>query len=105
MSDQDAGPLVNALRATADRFPRSTPLRAPARLTHVDSVLFGGRGLYRPSVALQTIQRLGPARHAIAQRTVAGMIEVHAPWAPKPDPSAKDAKSATRQAPPVSARR
>lgn len=92
MSDDELGPLVARLRAHADRFPTHTPLRQQAMLEHIDSVLFGRRGLYRPSVALHTIQRLGPARHAIAQRTVAGMVEIHAPFAPKPA-SAKDAKT------------
>ena len=102
---EPGGPLVRELRAHAGRFPRTTPLRAPARLTHIDSVLFGRRGLYRPTVALQTIQRLGPARHAIAQRTVAGIVEIHAPFAPKPEAPANDGKNAPRRPPGSTTRR
>ncbi len=99
MSDDELGHLVRALRADADWFPRTTDLRQPTQLAHTDSVLFGRRGLYRPNVAIHTFQRLGPARHAIAQRTVAGVIEIHAPFAPKTDKPSADAKSGVRRTP------
>ena len=79
----DDGPLVRRLREAG-------PLRVDVRMTgetqlgHDASPLFGRRGVHKPAVALRTIQRLGNARHALAQRTVAGVMEVHAPFAPKP---------------------
>ncbi len=94
---EPGGPLVRAMHASTGRFPRLTPLRKAPHLEHIDSMLFGRRGLYRPNVALHTIQRLGPVRHAIAQRTVAGMVEVHAPWAPKLETPASDSKGAPRR--------
>lgn len=97
MTEDDPGPLVRALRGDAAWFSRTTDLRQPTHLAHIDSVLFGRRGLYRPNVAIHTFQRLGPARHAIAQRTVAGAIEIHAPFAPKTDKA--DAKSSVRRPP------
>lgn len=42
--------------------------------------LYGVRGLFRPTVALHTIKRLGPVRHALAQRAIGGFMEVHAPF-------------------------
>lgn len=45
--------------------------------------LFGIRGTYRPTMAAKTIQRLGDVRHALAQRSIAGTLEVHAPFAPE----------------------
>lgn len=105
MTDDDLGPLVRTLRQSADWFPRSTDLRQPAQLAHTDSVLFGRRGLYRPNVAIHTFQRLGPARHAIAQRTVAGVIEIHAPFAPKTDKSTTDSKSGVKRPPGPAPRR
>jgi hypothetical protein len=85
MSDDDATPLVRRLRAPHPLTPGS-PLtsvdRAPLAAT---SALYGEkRGMYRPTMALQTITRLGPVRHALAQRAIAGMIEVHAPFSPPP---------------------
>lgn len=100
MTDESPGPLVEALRIRDARLEPVCLLRADQQLSHLDSVLFGRRGLYRPNVALQTIQRLGPARHAIAQRTVAGTVEIHAPFAPKPATPKVDPKggSAARAA-------
>ena len=43
--------------------------------------IFGQRGIYRPTMAIHTISRLGPVRHALAQRAIAGTLEVHAPFA------------------------
>jgi hypothetical protein len=48
------------------------------------SVTFGAwRGLARPRIGLETLQRLGPVRHALAQRAICGLVEVHAPFAPR----------------------
>ncbi len=53
--------------------------RAPARPSQ--SLLYGQslRKLRRPLLALEISQELGPCRHAVAQRTVAGMVIVHFP--------------------------
>ncbi len=70
----DLRPLVSTLRdSLMQPVPPVTP-RTP-------SVLCGLRGLRKPAVALYTIKRLGPVRHALAQRAVVGTVEVHAPWA------------------------
>lgn len=46
-------------------------------------MLYGGpHGVYRPTMAAKTLQRLGDVRHALAQRCIAGTLEVHAPFAP-----------------------
>ena len=53
--------------------------RSDVPLQHHRSVLYGDRRIRYPLVALQTSQELGPARHAVAQRTVAGFLQVHFP--------------------------
>ena len=45
--------------------------------------LYGTRGLFRPRLGVETLQRMGPVRHALAQRAICGVVEVHAPFAPK----------------------
>ncbi|MCA9566433.1 MAG: hypothetical protein KC656_01265 [Myxococcales bacterium] len=52
--------------------------------------LYGLRGTFRPTMAARTIQRLGDVRHALAQRCIAGTLEVHAPFAPALTDEAKD---------------
>lgn len=42
--------------------------------------LYGLRGLYKPTMSARTVQRLGDVRHALAQRAIAGTLEVHAPF-------------------------
>jgi hypothetical protein len=87
---EDPGPLVRRLLAEG-WLTAASPLSADPLLAHEVARVFGRRGVYKPAVALRTIQRLGNARHALAQRTVAGCMEVHAPFAPKrPDPAGKD---------------
>lgn len=60
------GPLVAAAR--------EVPLRPEAKS-------YGLRGTFKPTIALHTLHRLGPVRHALAQRLISGVLEVHAPWA------------------------
>lgn len=86
----DPGPLVRRLLDEGWLTAAST-LSADPLLAHEVARVFGRRGIYKPAVALRTIQRLGQARHALAQRTVAGCMEVHAPFAPKrPDSGGKE---------------
>lgn len=40
---------------------------------------FGNRRLRFPLLSLQASQELGPCRHALSQRTVAGFMTVHFP--------------------------
>jgi len=61
------------------------------------SVLYGPRGLYKPRMALKAIPRLGPVRHALAQRAVCGLLEVHAPFAPELSVEAKDLLAETKK--------
>lgn len=60
-------------RAVAARHQRGQPWER-ARV-------YGQRGIYRPTMAIHTLSRLGPVRHALAQRAIAGTLEVHAPFA------------------------
>lgn len=84
----DPGPLVRRLLAEG-WLTAASPLSADPLLAHEAARVFGRRGVYKPAVALRTIQRLGNARHALSQRTVAGCMEVHAPFAPKPKDDGK----------------
>jgi hypothetical protein len=82
--------------------PRPSPLgRFRDRSLFVTRVLLGGpvwkidrlygvRGTFRPQMALRTIARLGPVRHALAQRAIAGTLEVHAPFAEPLSDAARD---------------
>lgn len=50
------------------------------------SLLYGIRKLRYPLVALMVSQDLGPVRHAVAQRVVAGTFQIQYPFRPKPVP-------------------
>lgn len=53
----------------------------PAR-TRSPSPLYGKvRGIAHPKAGIAGMQRMGDVVHALAQRHVAGVIEVHAPFA------------------------
>lgn len=55
-----------------------------------DGRLYGLRGTFKPTMALRTMQRLGDVRHALAQRAIAGFLEIHAPFAPELSDEAKE---------------
>lgn len=50
-------------------------------------VMFGNRRLRFPLLALQVSQDLGPCRHALSQRTIAGFMTVHFPPPSTPSPA------------------
>lgn len=76
----DDTPLLHRLQQSPLTASRRTKLSASSPLDPERSVLCGIRGTYRPTIALQTIKRMGPIRHALAQRSIAGFLEVHAPF-------------------------
>lgn len=78
MSD-DPGPLVRRGRERILARARDT-LRPPPWLPWEPARVYGVRGVRHPSVALRTIRHVGPVRHALAQRAVCGVVEVHAPF-------------------------
>ncbi len=48
---------------------------------HAESRLYGTwHRMYRPALALKAVRNMGPVRHALAQRAIAGSMEVHAPF-------------------------
>lgn len=68
--------------ASARFFERSSN---QTRRTHVP-LLFGERDFGWPLLALRTRYALGPVRHALAQRVVAGTMTVFPPISLKPAP-------------------
>ncbi len=57
-------------------------VRPPPWIQYEEAKVFGLRGIRHPGIAVRTIRQLGPVRHALAQRAVCGVIEVHAPFSP-----------------------
>lgn len=79
---EDAGPRLHAPSALERAHAEGCRLgeaRDPAELGARRSLSYGPRGLKFPLLALQAEQQLGPVRHALAQRTVAGVMQVHFP--------------------------
>lgn len=58
--------------------------RSDVQLRRWRSLLYGTdlRKLRRPLLALEVAQEMGPCRHAVAQRHVAGFMSVHFPPPP-----------------------
>lgn len=84
VDDEGPGLLARERRHVLAGVPRVDWMGLSAPFVR-SALLFGPRrGLYRPTMALQTIQRMGPVRHALAQRAVCGIVEVHAPFVDAP---------------------
>lgn len=67
-----------------EAWATATALARPVkRLTFFEDVLRGFRGVRRPLIALSTEQNMGPVRHALSQRVVAGTMTVHYSLAPR----------------------
>jgi len=77
--DLDPGPLVRETRTQRLRAA-STPLRGDSPALKPENRVYGDRGLRHPALGLRTIRQLGPVRHALEQRAVCGILEVHAPF-------------------------
>lgn len=70
----DDSPLSRAHRFRILSSVRPARARTPA-------LLYGSRGLAHPRLGLTGVQRMGPVNHALAQRHICGVVEVHAPFA------------------------
>ena len=68
----------------ASPLQATSPCEWPAR-----ERLYGTRGVYRPRISIRTLQKLGDVRHALAQRAIAGTLEVHARFAEELSDEAK----------------
>lgn len=82
VAPEPEGPRLHAPSALEHAHAESCRLgeeRDPAELGARRSLSYGPRGLKFPLLALQAEQQLGPVRHALAQRTVAGVMQVHFP--------------------------
>lgn len=67
-----------------DQWAVATQLAAPSqKLSFFKDMLRGFRGVRRPLLALSTEQNMGPVRHALAQRVIAGTLQVHYSLAPR----------------------
>jgi hypothetical protein len=67
-----------------EQWAVATSLAAPStKLSFFKDLLRGFRSVRRPLMALSTEQNMGPVRHALAQRVVAGTMEVHYSLAPR----------------------
>jgi len=92
MSDDEADLLrpVRSALAVLHGETRQISVQHQRQLPWERARIFGQRGIYRPTMAIHTISRLGPVRHALAQRSIAGTLEVHAPFAPELTEEAKE---------------
>lgn len=64
------------------------------------NLLYGRRlrKISQPALVFSSVQKIGPTRHALAQRTVAGLLEIHEPWANLQAVGGKDNQRTIRQA-------
>lgn len=69
-------PLVRAHREACQLGDEGRPHRMLAQ----HDLLFGQRGLKFPVIAVTVSNELGNCRHALAQRNVAGTLEVQLPF-------------------------
>lgn len=102
MTDDDAPSILirplSALRRAHAEASRLGQQRGPSAHGQARAVTYGDRRLRFPLLALTTSQDMGPARHALEQRVVAGFVAVERPAprivppAPRPPPPTPEEK-------------